>query len=313
MLCPEKKLGRMVEIARMYYEQNMSQNEIAKALGISRPLVSVLLAEARENGIVTIKVNDLRTTNETLSQRIMDRFWLNSVTVVMDNGEQFLNVDDAVAAKAYDECFGKNNFGKSVGVGCGSMLGKMAEYAETLDEVKSGRGIIFPLIGGIQSVIRGYHTNELVRIFSLTTGKKAEFLYIPALFDTEDELISTKGTKPYQDMESEWDAMEQAIMSVSNFPSYPDLGVKSIYGDRLTKEHAVGRFLAYYFDINGNIIEPVTDTTLQASLEHLRMTDVTAVCSKRLKPQALEGALRLRIINRLIIPFELANNLMNSL
>lgn len=57
MIPPEKKIERMVNVARLYYEQNMTQNEIAKELGISRPLVSILLTEARACGIVTISIN----------------------------------------------------------------------------------------------------------------------------------------------------------------------------------------------------------------------------------------------------------------
>ena len=57
MIPPEKKIERMVNVARLYYEQNMTQNEIAKELGISRPLVSILLTEARACGVVTITIN----------------------------------------------------------------------------------------------------------------------------------------------------------------------------------------------------------------------------------------------------------------
>lgn len=63
MIPPEKKIERMVNVARLYYEQNMTQNEIAKMLGISRPLVSILLTEARACGVVSITINrveDLR-------------------------------------------------------------------------------------------------------------------------------------------------------------------------------------------------------------------------------------------------------------
>ena len=63
MIPPEKKIERMVNVARLYYEQNKTQNEIAKELGISRPLVSILLTEARACGVVSITINrveDLR-------------------------------------------------------------------------------------------------------------------------------------------------------------------------------------------------------------------------------------------------------------
>ena len=57
MIPPEKKIERMVNVARLYYEENMTKNEIAKKLGISRPLVSILLTEARACGVVTITIN----------------------------------------------------------------------------------------------------------------------------------------------------------------------------------------------------------------------------------------------------------------
>lgn len=311
MLPTEKRIGRLVEVARMYYEQNMTQNEIAKKLGISRPLVSVLLAEARENGIVSIRINDISATNDELSQRIKDRFWLSSVTVVMNDAGQERQTDDLVAARAYEEFFGKKNRGKSAGIGWGSILGKMADYADTIERDKYGRGIVFPLAGGIQSVTKGYHANELVRVFSLATGRKAEYMYTPALFDTQEDLNIIKRSKPVIDIDCEWDAMEQAIIGVSDYPGYPDLAVKTIYGDRLMKEAAVGRIMAYYFDVDGNIITPQKDTILQVSLNQLRATDVTAVCSRNIRPIALAGALKLRLIDRLIVPYELAVKLMS--
>lgn len=311
MLSAEKRFGRLVDVARMYYEQNMTQNEIAKKLGISRPLVSVLLAEARENGIVSIRINDTRAANDELAQRIMDRFWLSSVTVVMNDEGQNMKTDDLVAIRAYEEFFGKKNRGKSAGIGWGTILGKMADYAETIEKDEYERGLVFPLAGGIQAVTKGYHANELVRVFSLSTGRKAEYLYTPALFDTQEDLNLIKKSKPFIDIDCEWDAMEHAIIGVSDYPGYPDLAVKTIYGDRLMKEAAVGRILAYYFDVNGNIIVPKNDAILQVSLNQLKATDVTAVCSRNIRPIALAGALNLRLINRLIVPYELAVKLLN--
>ena len=40
------------------YEQELTQNEIASELGVSRPLVSRMLREARRLGIVEIRIND---------------------------------------------------------------------------------------------------------------------------------------------------------------------------------------------------------------------------------------------------------------
>ena len=53
----DKKTERLVNVARMYYEQDRTQSEIADRYGISRPMVSKLLKEARDRGIVTIRIN----------------------------------------------------------------------------------------------------------------------------------------------------------------------------------------------------------------------------------------------------------------
>lgn len=305
MIPADKKVERMLTVARMYYEQGKTQNEIASAIGVSRPLVSVLLTEARECGIVTITVNDIRVTAELLTERLRAHFGVERVVIIPDEDIDD-NTNKALAARAYAEIFSSENENARLGVGWGSMLDKMASYAESLADVKKGDGRIFPLVGGINSVIRSYHTNELVRILALKSGKRPAFLYIPALLDTNADLELTKRTEPYALIEKEWRAMEQAVVSLSNFPSYPDLGVKSFYGDHLTERHAVGRILAYYFDVNGRIIRPQEETALQIPIDILRRAQVTALCSGQVKPEAVAGALRLGIINTVMLPFGLA-------
>lgn len=305
MIPAEEKIERMIAVARMYYEHDMNQSQIAKALGISRPLVSVLLTEAKACGIVTITINDINMNTEKLAKCLKDRFLLKNVILVPDEvvaGETNLSV----ARTAYQYCFDKKNAEKSVGIGWGSMMGHMADLVQGLDDEKRNNGSIFPLTGGISSVIRGYHTNEIVRIFALKTGKTADFLYVPALFDTNAELELVKRTEPYTVIQNKWNEMEQVLVSISNFPSYPDMGVKTIYGDRLMKEHAVGRILAHYYDKNGNVIHPDEDSTLQASIAQMKKAQVIAVCSKQVKAVAVAGALRLGLIDTLVLPQSLA-------
>lgn len=50
-------LRLMVKIAQMYYEQDFTQAEIARALGIYRTSISRMLKKVREQGIVTISIN----------------------------------------------------------------------------------------------------------------------------------------------------------------------------------------------------------------------------------------------------------------
>ena len=47
----------------------------------------------------------------------------------------------------------------------------------------------------------------------------------------------------------------------------------------------------------------------QIPLERLKKVQVTAVCSCQVKPDALEGALRMRVIDTLVLPFSLARKI----
>ena len=53
----EKELIRLISAAQMYYEENMTQAEIAKSMGISRPSVSNLLNKAAKKVLLKLRSN----------------------------------------------------------------------------------------------------------------------------------------------------------------------------------------------------------------------------------------------------------------
>ena len=72
----------LVEVAKLYYEQDLSQAEIAGRFNVSRSLVSHLLKLSREQGIVEIRINDPRSRAVLLQQKLCARFDLASAVVV---------------------------------------------------------------------------------------------------------------------------------------------------------------------------------------------------------------------------------------
>ncbi|MEG1633076.1 MAG: sugar-binding domain-containing protein [Oscillospiraceae bacterium] len=310
MISADKKLGRLIEVAELYYEQNMTQSEIAKALGISRPLVSVLLTEAKSAGVVTITINRAENREQLEARRLEARFGLEKVVVIPDrkSGDA---TDNAIAIAAYDFCFDKKSSERSVGVGWGSLLGRMADYAEGLENAAESKGRIFPLIGGIGASYRGYHTNEIARILSAKSGLAADYLYMPAFFDSESELDFARHMETYLALNEKWEHMDLALVNISNYPSYPDLGVEYRFANRLSKENAVGRVLAHYYDVGGRIIEATVDNVMQASIEQLRdARSVTAVCSSHICPACAVGAIAAGFINTLLLPESLATQIL---
>lgn len=312
MIAADKKFERLIRVARMYYEQNMNQSAIARELGISRPLVSVLLSEARETGIVTITINQAENAQQLLAQRMETRFGISQVLILPDE-ESGDATNNAIAQAAFRYCFGGENPAKRVGVGWGSLLGRMTDYAESLEDgsARTG-GFLCPLIGGIGASYRGYHTNEIVRILSAKAGLPAEYLYMPAFFDSESELKFAHGMETYQSLYEKWEKLDLAVVNISNFPSYPDLGVRYRFGNRLTKEGAVCRILAHYFCIDGGVIEANVDNVVQASTEQLKKAKTTfAVCSTLLRPQSVMGAMASGMIDALMLPQSLAEQILD--
>ncbi len=61
---PAKKLDEsnvrrtLVQVARLYYEENLSQQEIADRLGVSRSLIAQYIQRARDAGIIHIQIID---------------------------------------------------------------------------------------------------------------------------------------------------------------------------------------------------------------------------------------------------------------
>ena len=310
MIPSNKKIERMIQIARLYYEEDMTQHLIAQKLGISRPLVSQLLTEAKSCGIVSIRINEVENREALLRHQLLDRFRLSAAVVVPDDTTPE-ETDRAVASAVYQHCFLPDTTGKNVGLGCGPALGLMAELAEGMPTRPRHNGHIFPLIGGLTDTARGSHTNELVRILSGKAGFQASCLYAPALLSSHEELDAMRQMGPCLSVTQYWDHMDMAEISIENFPTnqYSAQAFQPVsdqYGP-------VGQILAHSYTVQGAQIPLKEENVLQASMDQLRDAgQVVAVCSAGLDPAAIQGALELDLVHTLILPVSLAQQLLNN-
>lgn len=310
----DKRIERMVTIARMYYEQDMTQNEIAKAMGISRPLVSILLTEAKACGIVTFQIHDVANTQQLMINQLEQKFPGIQFQIISDESSTDAT-DDLLAKTAYQFCFHRLENVKNIGIGWGSMLSRVTSVIEGTEGAQTHTDKnVFPLVGGIRTSYRGYHTNEIVRMIGEKTGSDVHYLYFPAFFDETADLEYIKGMEDFQFINQLWSSMHVALISISNYPSYPDVGVKYRFGNDLMKKNAVGRLLAYYYDIHGNLIDPWINGAMQPDMQQLRnASQVVAVCSTQLRPECVIGALSTNVIKTILIPESLAKKVIQTL
>ena len=72
----------LVQVAKLYFEGDASQIEIARKYNISRSSVSLLLKRCREEGIVQIQVLDKSSSIQRLQRDLAARFSLRPVVIV---------------------------------------------------------------------------------------------------------------------------------------------------------------------------------------------------------------------------------------
>ena len=299
----DKKVGRLVEVARMYYEQDRTQGEIAAYYGISRPMVSKLLKEARDTGIVTIRIQapQIRETRQiSLMEQVGRKFGIYGGMVIPDgSGDHATNAAVAEAAISFLEGLGEDN----LGIGWGHIIGDVVKCMEQKERLVPVCTSVCPLIGNGGVGLKNYHSNELVRAIAEHSGARPDFIYSPASVLSEQELRLMKSLDNYHEVYRSWEKLDIALVNIGNFPSTPDFASEARYGDRLTRQKAVGRILNYYIDVEGHVIRSETDYAIQIPLELLAKTRyAVGICSANTSPKALRGALKSGYINHILAP-----------
>lgn len=79
-----KRIELLVKVAKLYYENDYSQEMIAKKLGLSRPYISKLLNESKSNGIVKVQVIDPLSIETPLEKNLREHFGLEKVRMRSD-------------------------------------------------------------------------------------------------------------------------------------------------------------------------------------------------------------------------------------
>ena len=119
----DDKISRLVNIARLYYEEDKTQSEIASRYQISRPMVSKLLEEARKLGIVTIRIKNPTEGSgdqEALVEQIRRTFGVYGGVAVADGAsDSATNAAVSQTALSYLESLEED----SLGVGWGHIIG----------------------------------------------------------------------------------------------------------------------------------------------------------------------------------------------
>jgi len=306
-------LATLVNIARQYYDENMSQQEIADQLGVSRSLIALYLKRAREQNIVRIEIVNPKDQCEDLALGIQEKIGLESVHVVpKPSNPELVQRSLAGAVARYVENILVD--GDLIGLGWGRTI---SEVVKLLAPSKPRQIEVVPLLG--ESSFTGSYTqlNQLVLGFSQCFNGTPYFLFVPLIVgsrELRDALLLDEIARPVAER---WERLDIACVGIGALP--PAAGQILYMGEEKVKGYvekgATGDIVARHFDQAGrHVIVDIDERIIGIDLDQLgKAKKVIAVAEGSFKTRAVVSALRTSLITDLFIDEELANAILTGL
>lgn len=292
----------MVKVAQMYYQNGLKQEEIAKELQISRSLISMILTEAKEVGIVEINIRDPLVNNDELSSEYEKTFGLKKCSIVPTAVQDSDNLRKLITQRAVDifnqEVDNQYNVGVAWGRTCYEFISNY-KCDKILKEVN-----IIPLIGGSSQNAHYFQLNEMVRVFAEKLNGEPNFIHAPAINTSAEEKEFFSNSSSMQPIKEKWAKIDIVISGIGTLPDFINsdretyMGESEIY-KQLDKSEAIGDICARYFNIKGEFIKDASyDRILGIPIEDLKgAKTIICVASGVEKVNSILGALRTKMVD----------------
>ena len=294
----------MVLVARLYHENNLTQEEIAVRMNLSRQKVSRLLITARKAGIIKTVVLNPMTVDSHLVQELITGFGLKQV--VLTSGETLdssqLRAGIGLAAAEYLQ--GSLRDDQLVGIGWGRTL---FETVNLLRPEREKHINVIPMIGGLGDISPYFQVNELTRRLSDAFSGTYRHLYVPAFIEDRSVLETLVNSQEVRQVAELWKRLDVAIVGIGHV-EFQQMS-SMFFVDHITPptlallkaQGTVGDICARFYNINGDQVYPEMGV-VGISLDILKnIPNVVAIAGGMEKIRALVGALRGGYIKTLII------------
>lgn len=305
----------MVKVCDLYYNRNISQQQIAKDLSLSRPTVSRLLASAREKGIVKIHISNMEDIKYwELERELEKKYHLKNILITdcCSTDEELKKIMGQLASR-YLEYTIKDGY--TVGVSSGETI------YQTISELSDPRAeevTFVPLIGGIGQLPVKYQANCLAETLSnIYRGSYVPF-HVPARVSgraLREELMKEEALSKAFRMMEHLDVAVMEISDISENSSLETMGyLKENEMDMLRKRKMVGGLCMQFYDIGGKTSSyQKNNCVMGMELHKLKNVPYAIGIGGGIrKLQALRGALDGHFINTLITDIECATALVEE-
>lgn len=298
----------ILKTALYYYEEEITQSEIATLLKISRPTVAALLQEAKDRGIVKITIQHSQLRTIKLQERLLKKYQLANVKIASTAKEE--NSLKAAAGKLCVELIEPLLPDiQRLGIGWGTTL---FEYVQQANYLHLEPLKIVPLIGGNGLATVRFHSNHLAFVLSQKYHCEVSYFYAPAITDTQAVKDTLAETNLIKEIMEEGRQVDVAVLGVGD-PIHSSTYEKLDYISEkdtalLIKEGIIGDIGGTFFKANGEPLrEGIAQRMLGIDLADIQeIKRVVVVATGKEKAKSIQTLLELGCITDLIIDEEIA-------
>ncbi|MDI5986172.1 sugar-binding transcriptional regulator [Halomonas sp. M4R5S39] len=299
----ERKLDQAARAAWMSYVGGITQDEIALQLGVSRPGVQRLLALARQEGLIKVRIDHPISACMVMAAAIRDRYGLDYCDVVPaepdapDGGASYLA---AAGAERVSRLVVRSE-PLTLSLGTGRSIRATVEAMSRHDRPQHR---FVSLVG---NVARDGSANRYdgVMVLADKTGGERFLLPTPVVADSVEEKEAMRGQRLFQAIMAVAKQAETAFIGVGRIDRqatlFQDHFIDESDLEELLGLEAVGELLGWPMNRDGEVIDcSITRRVTSLPLEMLRDQPLVAIAGGREKGPALLASLRGGWLNGLI-------------
>lgn len=300
----EEKRALLVKVARLYYEHDLTQAEIAERLNISRPQISRLLTESRQLGIVKISIEPQPNKHASLRQDLLHHFDLKSVQLLPSGQMGYPQLTERLGILAARHLETELRDDTIIGI---SWSTGVYQVVNALRAARRKKVTVIQLTGAVGSINPLLDGPDLTRWLAKNLGGQYRYLPAPLLVEspgTRDALLREPSIRAVMTLMTH---MHMALVGIGSLvpPLSNLLNAQFITEAELReiiRQGGVGDICAHHYNLHGNILPlDLHQRLVTVTLDVLRNTPyVIAVGGGLDKAAAILGALRLGIIDCLV-------------
>ena len=291
-----------INVAKLYYRSDFSQQKIAQELGVSRPSISRLLQYAKDKGYVNIQIVDPVEDMSIMEQRLKDKLHLKDVKIASStiNDEEEIKKYTSIAAAQYLDGIIKD--GDIIGVGWGTTLYNMSQ-ALISRSIKGSQ--VVQLEGGLSNSEWNNYSREILENFANNFNTVAQYLPLPVIFDnkaTKEQVDKDRYIKRILELGRHANIALFSVGTVRPNALFFRLGYTDIQEQEKIQRTSVGDICSRFFDVEGRVCNrDLDERTVGITLSELRDKEYSIMISGgEGKINAIKAALRGRYANVLI-------------